>query len=121
VARYDRCFWLAAAGKSDMAWEQMDVALLVREITTPAAVMGKGIRVSRGRRSQPSHGGTGQKRERKQQEACFRYNRQIGSCSFGQQCRFVHTCSACGGDHPATQCASRQTGKGLQQEPGGHQ
>ena len=29
VARYDRCFRLATAGKPRMAWDKMDAALLV--------------------------------------------------------------------------------------------
>lgn len=42
VARYDRCFCLAAAGKLNMVWDRMDAVLLVREVTTPASITGNG-------------------------------------------------------------------------------
>ncbi len=99
VARYDRCFRLEAAGKPDVEWNHMDAALLVREIATPLAESSRG--------AQQSSESTSQRRERKLQGACFQFNRQNGVCTFGQQCRFTHICSVCGGEHPATQCPSK--------------
>ena len=40
VARHDRCFRLAAAGKPGMAWDKIDAALLMREVTTLATIAG---------------------------------------------------------------------------------
>ena len=64
MARYDRCFWLVAAKKSDMAWDKMDVVLLVREVTIPAAVIGKGPSGPGSRGGQSAHNGAGPRRER---------------------------------------------------------
>ena len=56
VVRYDRCFWLAAAGKPGMAWDKIDVALLVREVTTPATIAGRGPSGPGNRGDQSAHG-----------------------------------------------------------------
>ena len=119
VARYDRCFRLAAAGKPRMAWDKMDAALLVREVTTPATIAGRGPSGPGNRGGQSAHGGVGPKREKRQQGTCYRYNRQNGSCTFGQQCRFMHMCAGCGGEHPVSQCSSKHAGKGPEVETGG--
>jgi len=100
LARYDRCFRLAAAGKPDVEWDRMDAALLVREITAPAASSRATGLIGRG--TLQSSGSMSQRRKKKQQGACFCFNRQKGVCTFGPQCRFAHICSACGGEHPAT-------------------
>ncbi len=116
VARYDRCFRLAAAGKPDVEWDRMDAALLVREIASPSAASNRAMGF--GGRGSLQSAGASQKRERKQHGACFRFNRQNGACTFGHQCRFAHICSTCGGEHPATQCPSRAVAKSQRQEAG---
>jgi len=103
VARYDRCFRMAAAGRPDRSWAVMDAALLVRELTLPPAGQARGGSGGGSRVGGPAQAGSGQKRDRRQPGACFRFNKG-GSCGYGQQCRFAHTCSGCGGDHPATRC-----------------
>ena len=103
VARYDRCFRMAAAGRPDRSWAVMDAALLVRELTLPTAGQARGGSGYCSRVGGSAQAGSGQKRDRRQPGACFRYNKG-GSCGYGQQCRFAHTCSGCGGDHPATRC-----------------
>ncbi len=117
VARYDRCFRLEAAGKPDVEWNHMDAALLVREIATPSAASSRATGLG-GRGAQQSSESTSQRRERKLQGACFRFNRQNGVCTFGQQCRFTHICSVCGGEHPATQCPSKAAAKSQRQDSG---
>ncbi len=119
VARYDRCFRLAAAGKRDTQWDRVDAALLLREAAGPAgAGISKGAGASSGKGPLTGMNGPGVKRERRQQGHCFRFNKQNGVCVFGLQCRFAHTCSSCGGEHPATQCPSRATGKGPKEGAG---
>ncbi len=103
VARYDRCFRMAAAGRPDRSWAVMDAALLVRELTLPSAGQARGGSGSGSRVGGPAQAGSGQKRDRRQPGACFRFNKG-GSCGYGQQCRFAHICSGCGGDHPAMRC-----------------
>ncbi|KAF0298221.1 hypothetical protein FJT64_004472 [Amphibalanus amphitrite] len=39
-------------------------------------------------------------------EPCFRWNN--GRCSAGASCRRPHTCTGCGGPHPAHACPSAQ-------------
>ena len=56
VVRYDRCFRLAAAGKPGMAWDKIDAALLVREVTTPAMIAGRGPSGPGNRGGQSAHG-----------------------------------------------------------------
>ncbi len=103
VARYDWYFRMAAAGRPDRNWAVMDAALLVRELTLPSAGQARGGSGGGSRVGGPAQAGSGQKRDRRQPGACFRFNKG-GSCGYGQQCRFAHTCSGCGGDHPATRC-----------------
>ncbi|XP_063775496.1 uncharacterized protein LOC134911033 [Pseudophryne corroboree] len=45
---------------------------------------------------------------------CFAFN--SGTCSYGKQCRFRHSCHHCGGAHPASSCfkGGRQGSKGKQ-------
>ncbi len=81
----------------------MDVALLVRELTSPTTSQARGASSYGSRAGGSAQAGNGQKRDRRQPGACFHYNKG-GSCGYGQQCRFAHTCSGCGGDHPATRC-----------------
>ena len=71
MVRYDRCLRLAAAGKPGIAWDKIDVALLVREATTPVTIARRGPSGSGNRGGQSAHGGAGPKRERKQQGTCF--------------------------------------------------
>ena len=119
VARYDRCFRIAAAGKKDTQWDRVDAALLLREAADPAgAGMSKGAGASIGRGLLASSSGPGVKKERRQQGYCFCFNKQNGVCAFGLQCRFAYTCSSCGGEHPATQCASHASGKGPKEGAG---
>jgi len=37
-------------------------------------------------------------------KTCRRFNRNAGECRFGKECRYKHSCSSCGGPHPATRC-----------------
>ncbi|XP_063772970.1 uncharacterized protein LOC134909710 isoform X1 [Pseudophryne corroboree] len=48
---------------------------------------------------------------------CFAFN--SGTCSFGKQCRFRHSCQQCGGAHPASSCfkGGRQGNRGKQAYP----
>ena len=39
-------------------------------------------------------------------EQCKKYNQYNGDCKYGKGCRYQHTCSGCGGDHPVTKCKS---------------
>ncbi len=103
VAQYDRCFRTAAAGRPDRSWAVMDAALLVRELTLPSAGQARGGSSGGSRVGGPTQAGSGQKRDRRQPGARFRFNKGR-SCGYGQQCHFSHTCSGCGGDHPATRC-----------------
>ena len=111
MARYDRCFRLAAAGKLGMAWDKMDAALLVREVTTPATIAGRGPSGPGNKAGQSAHGVAGPKSEKKQQGTCYWYNRLNGSYTFGQQCRFMHVCAGCGGEHPMSQCSNKYAAK----------
>ncbi len=98
VARYDRRFRQEAAGKDTVKWEEENLSLLLDVVhSTPS---------SKAEPRQSAGGGDplGRKAEPRRKGACFRFNRGEGRCTFGAQCKFSHTCSNCGGDHPATQC-----------------
>jgi len=41
--------------------------------------------------------------------ACIKYNKIIGDCKFGRECRFLHMCSCCGGSHPANKSERVET------------
>eukprot|EP00730_Choanoeca_flexa_P013024 TRINITY_DN488_c0_g2_i1.p1 TRINITY_DN488_c0_g2~~TRINITY_DN488_c0_g2_i1.p1 ORF type:complete len:525 (+),score=89.57 TRINITY_DN488_c0_g2_i1:1567-3141(+) len=40
---------------------------------------------------------------------CYKYNEE-GHCRFGADCKYVHACGTCGGDHPATECTETPAG-----------
>lgn len=40
-------------------------------------------------------------------ETCRRFNRG-GECRFGRECRYRHSCEACGGPHPVSRCKAPQ-------------
>ena len=39
---------------------------------------------------------------------CRNFNRNNGVCKFGAQCRYLHKCRRCNGDHPASACPSKK-------------
>ena len=41
-------------------------------------------------------------------ETCRRFNRNAGDCCFGKECCYKHSCSTCGGLHPASRCKARE-------------
>ena len=41
-------------------------------------------------------------------ETCRRFNRNAGECRFSKECRYKHSCSTCGGFHPASQCKANE-------------
>ncbi len=97
VVRYDRRFRREAAGRNDVKWDEENFPLML-DVTHSSQLT----------KSEPKHGGGGGNPQRKpdprKRGACFRFNRGDGKCGFGQQCRFGHVCSSCGGDHSATVC-----------------
>ncbi len=121
VARYDPCFRLEDADKPEVKWECLDGSLLIRELVLTAECSGRSTAGAGHKNGQSGGSSFSQRREKRQQGTCFRFNRQNGNCAFGSQCRFLHACSGCGGDHPATQCNSKQQGKSQKVEAGGIQ
>jgi hypothetical protein len=50
------------------------------------------------------NGGTGHNRGQSRNYLCRAFNR--GKCTFGRNCKYLHTCSKCNGSHPLTACRS---------------
>ncbi len=112
VANYDRKFRMKAAANPNKQWNEVDSVVLMYE----CPLVSKRSAVGTVWRSQPATGSGGLRKDRRQAGTCFRFNKQNGVYIFGQQCRFVHACASCGGDHPATQCTVKVTGRSHKQE-----
>jgi len=94
VVKYDRRFRQEAARRNDVKWgEQKTCLVLDMMCNTPQG-------------EKQAHGNSGpsqRKADQKKRGACFRHNKANCTCTYGTQCRFLHVCSHCGGEHPATQ------------------
>jgi len=44
------------------------------------------------------------------EQTCIKYNRYNGDCKFGENCKYKHVCSSCGGGHPKSKCTSSKSG-----------
>ena len=102
---YDRVF------RSDMAERKSgvtfgtlrhDIMLNVSQNRTPAPNDGRRFRARRDRQSAPRNRGAFRADFKQQSNECFRFNSQRG-CTF-TECKFSHTCTKCGGTHPAVRC-----------------
>ncbi len=93
VVKYDRRFHQEAAGRDDAKWDEERVPLVVDLLCSSSQSKGDGKMSGNGN-------GTLQKKG-----ACFRFNRASGNCLYGQNCKFAHVCSGCGGEHPLLQCS----------------
>ena len=61
---------------------------------------------SRGSRKASSYGeAPPAKRRPWPADTCSQFNAR-GTCTFGERCKYRHTCGECGGDHPARSCSS---------------
>jgi hypothetical protein len=50
------------------------------------------------------NGGTGHNRGQSRNYLCRAFN--MGKCTFGRNCKYLHKCSKCNGTHPLTACRS---------------
>ncbi len=41
---------------------------------------------------------------RRKEESVSDINKENSTCAYGKQCRFLHACAQCGGNHPGLQC-----------------
>ncbi len=97
VVKYDRRFRQEAAGRSDVAWGEEKTSLVLDMMcNTPQA-------------EKQTHGSgpLQKKQEQRKRAVCFRFNKANSTCTFGSQCRFLHVCCQCGGDHTISQCHSK--------------
>ena len=96
VAKYDRAFRKLAAGKGKTFWLREE-ASLVRQYLSCHEI-----------RQAVVTGGSSQRRpDQRKRGACFKFNKGSGACTYGAQCRFLHRCADCGGEHPAVQCKEK--------------
>ncbi len=114
VVRYDRRLRREAAGKEEVKWDEENLSLLLDIVHSAPqgrpepkqSTSGSGPVPRRPEQSASGSGPAPRRPEQRRKGACFRFNRGEGRCGFGAQCRFSHTCSNCGGEHPATSCKS---------------
>lgn len=103
VVIYDREFRKEAGGNKDTKWEVEDLALRMDALKHSSEGGQKPVVVE-----PPLDVGSMGARRR---GTCFRYNRGEGRCGFGNGCKFSHTCSTCGGEHPAARCGKSRERK----------
>ena len=115
VARYARCFRLAAAGKPDVAWDRMDAALLVREVTTPATIAGKASSGPGSRGGQFSHSGAGPGERGNDRGPATALIDRMGAACMGSSVD-SRTCVLGVEETIHSQCAHKQTIKGSESE-----
>ncbi len=108
VVKYDRRFRQEAAGRDDVKWEKEKVPLVMELMSV--STHGKGETRSGG----GSSGVVPKKGDHRRRGACFRFNKTDSTCMFGNQCKFAHVCSACGGEHPFFQCYKKGDVRTLQ-------
>ena len=98
VVKYDRKFRQEAAGRNDVKWGEEKTSLVLDMMCTSShadkQMHGSSVPLQR-------------KADQRKRGACFRYNKANSACVYGAQCRFLHVCSQCGGEHPVTQCHSK--------------
>ncbi|KAJ1178224.1 hypothetical protein NDU88_003471 [Pleurodeles waltl] len=114
---YDKSFRLKMQGRPEMEWNQEDVSSYIHKMMVAKEVgawAGKGEQSFRtahhkGRqekyktpfRHKPWHSSKAQG-DKGSQAICWKF--ETDDCTWGQNCKFRHSCSACRGDHPATTC-----------------
>ncbi len=98
VVKYDRKFRQEAAGRSDVAWGEEKTSLVLDMMCNAPQTERQGH----------GNGPVQRKVEQKKRGVCFRYNKENSTCAYGKQCRFLHACAQCGGDHPGSQCHGKK-------------
>ncbi|KAJ1190077.1 hypothetical protein NDU88_006816 [Pleurodeles waltl] len=114
---YDKSFRLKIQAHPEMEWNQEDVSSYIHKMMVAreaSAWAGKGEQPFRsghnkGRqdkfktthRHKPWHSNKTQG-DKGSQAICWKF--ESDECSWGQSCKFRHSCSACGGEHPASAC-----------------
>lgn len=92
-------------------WFQVNPSMLWGVINQELYVQALGIGLRAVTKNQPFLGGAPQQAQgngKKPKGKCWDFL-QYGSCARGQQCRFPHTCTKCGGGHHAKQCRNTNT------------
>ncbi len=97
VAKYDRAFRKLAAGKGKEVWPKEEASLVRQYLSGHELKQAVGI------------GGPGQRKpDLRKKGSCFKFNKGLGLCTYGAQCRFLHRCAECGGEYRVIQCAKEK-------------
>ncbi|KAJ1166419.1 hypothetical protein NDU88_006823 [Pleurodeles waltl] len=114
---YDKSFRLKMQAHPEMEWNQEDVSSYIHKM-----MVAREVNAWAGRGDQPFRNGFNKGRHEKfkapqknrtwhsakpqgekgSQAICWKFDTE--ECSWGQNCKFKHCCSTCGGDHPASTC-----------------
>ncbi|KAJ1115393.1 hypothetical protein NDU88_003617 [Pleurodeles waltl] len=114
---YDKSFRLKMQAHPEMEWNQEDVSSYIHKMMVAreaSAWAGKGeqsfrtgINKERHDKSKATHRhktwhSNRPKGDNGSQAICWKF--EADECSWGQNCKFRHSCSTCGGEHPASTC-----------------
>ncbi|KAM3929154.1 uncharacterized protein RB166_006940 [Leptodactylus fuscus] len=103
--RYDEHFRQRKAVRPSLRWDHKDISSWMKLMAATKGGGGQSFREGAGGSESSSGRSAGGGRG-----CCWQYNE--GQCKFGNDCRFKHECSGCGGAHPLTRCFKKGKGKG---------
>ncbi|KAM3928078.1 uncharacterized protein RB166_006205 [Leptodactylus fuscus] len=103
--RYDEHFRQRKAVRPSLRWDHKDISSWMKLMAATKGGGGQSFREGAGGSGSSSGRSAGGGRG-----CCWQYNE--GQCKFGNDCRFKHECSGCGGAHPLTRCFKKGKGKG---------
>ncbi|XP_033762663.1 uncharacterized protein LOC117344125 [Pecten maximus] len=120
--RYDEQYRIKKVRYPGSSWGVIDSELWLLYVTSQRANAlagqpraGNDSNMSPGRTTHAGNISGGHEGDKKQTDnfrahgaECWGYNK--GQCAFGPRCRYRHACSACGGQHPQTQCRQKPRG-----------
>ncbi|KAJ1131309.1 hypothetical protein NDU88_009647 [Pleurodeles waltl] len=114
---YDKSFRLKMQAHPEMEWNQEDVSsyihkmMVAREVSSWVGrgdqpfrngnIKGKHEKYKTPYRHKTWHSAKAHS-DKGPQAICWKFN--TDECSWRQNCKFKHSCSACGGEHPASTC-----------------
>ncbi|KAJ1136643.1 hypothetical protein NDU88_003058 [Pleurodeles waltl] len=114
---YDKSFRLKMQAHPEMEWNQEDVSSYIHKMMVAreaSAWAGKGEQSFRTGHNKGRHDkfkathrhktwhSNRTKGDNGSQAICWKF--EADECSWGQNCKFRHSCSTCGGEHPASTC-----------------
>lgn len=107
--RYDEQFRQRKAMRPSICWDHKDISLWMRLMTAPPS-SGQPIHGTAG-----GAGATAGRPAASGKGCCWQFNE--GSCKFGEECRYQHECSGCGGSHSLSCCFRKGKGRAGEAEP----